>query len=669
MTVALALVNQYFFFRKFPFVLSSVVVMVVTYPAGKLLELILPKHRFRLGSWRFFLNPGPFNLKEHALIMIFTNSAANWPYGILFVTSSRLEWGVDIGLGWAFLVVALTQLLGFGLGGHLRRIAVLPANMFWPTSLVSITILRAMHEAGNDMATRHASRFRVFGLVAIGSLLFYLLPGYLFQMLSAFPIMCLLAPNSTIAHQLGGPINGLGIGTFSFDWSAITSNLGSPLVTPFYVACNFIAGFVFFVWILAPVGYFVNLWGAQTLPIAGYGYYDSTGAAYNLTRVVDAVTHELDVAAFEEYGPPRITLVMAITYFAGMSALGAVIPYIALYHLRPLMRVFFSAEFQRPDIHTKMMARYKDIPSWWFTLLMLLSLSAGVVLTQAVPQVQLTCAGLLIAFSIGAVFAFPNAILYAVTSQFISIHIFAEMLCGLLFPGLTLGNMLFKTVALMTCYQALNMLYNLKLGHYLKLPPRTTFCATVAGTLVAAAISAVVACFVMDTIPDLCVEHPHHASSWSCENPEVFHKASVLWGLIGPLRMFGSATPYQPILYGFFLGFLLPFPVYFLAKRFPGSVLLNQLNIPILMGSVAMLPPAYPFQYPAWFLLAFLFNGVLYRYRFQLWSRYNYAISAGLDFGSAIAFFLIYFLVTAGLEIDWWGNQISDMCPLESSLP
>ena len=84
----LAFVNQ-LFSERFPAVsIGAAVAQFLAYPAGKLLERILPrKTLFTIRGRPFSLNPGPFNAKEQMLITIMANAAAGTPYtsSIIFV--------------------------------------------------------------------------------------------------------------------------------------------------------------------------------------------------------------------------------------------------------------------------------------------------------------------------------------------------------------------------------------------------------------------------------------------------------------------------------------------------------------------------------------------------------------------------------------------------------
>ena len=54
-------------------------------------------------------------------------------------------------------------------------------------------------------------------------------------------------------------------------------------------------------------------------------------------------------------------------------------------------------------------------------------------------------------------------------------NLLAEIIPGLLLPGNPLVNMVFKVYSVQTLTEAVSFVQDLKLGHYIKVPPRVTF--------------------------------------------------------------------------------------------------------------------------------------------------------------------------------------------------
>ncbi|RLM93245.1 hypothetical protein C2845_PM08G19690 [Panicum miliaceum] len=76
-------------------------------------------------------------------------------------------------------------------------------------------------------------------------------------------------------------------------------------------------------------------------------------------------------------------------------------------------------------------------------------------------------------------------------------------------------------------------------------------------------------------------------------------------------------------------------------------------NLPVLIGATAGMPPATAVNYNSW---------LLNRRRLQLlrvpwWERYNYILSAALDAGVAFMGVLLYFALSMeNRNVSWWGT-------------
>ncbi|OMH80954.1 Oligopeptide transporter 8 [Zancudomyces culisetae] len=253
-SMLLSFINQFFFFRQTPIRIGFPVIMLITFLAGKLMEKMIPAKTIRpfgMERYSFSLNPGPFSVKEHGLLCVFVGTGSAIAYAIDVMVLQELYYNIRISYIEVIMFLISTQLLGYGLSGLLYNVLVKPAVMIWPDNLVSCSVLRALH-GSNENDTRNGkklmSKYNFFSLVLIGTFLYQLLPGFFFQLLASISILCFLYPNSIKAQQLGSGMTGLGLGSFTFDWTVIASYLGSPLATPYWAAVNIFVGFVFFCW-------------------------------------------------------------------------------------------------------------------------------------------------------------------------------------------------------------------------------------------------------------------------------------------------------------------------------------------------------------------------------------------------------------------------------------
>ncbi|XP_050376832.1 oligopeptide transporter 7-like isoform X3 [Argentina anserina] len=660
--VLLSFLNQFFWYRTEPLSITAISAQIAVVPLGQFMASSITTRVFFKGTrWEFTLNPGPFNVKEHVLITIFANSGAGTVYAIHIVTVVKVFYKKHITFFVSLLVILTTQVLGFGWAGIFRRYLVEPAAMWWPANLVQVSLFRALHER-EERPKGGVTRIQFFLIAFMCSFAYYVFPGYLFTMLTSLSWICWIFPSSVLAQQIGSGLYGLGLGAFGLDWSTISSYLGSPLASPWFATANVAAGFVFVMYVLTPICYWLNVYKAKTFPIYSDELFTEDGQEYNISAIIDSNFH-LNITAYEEEGPLYISTFFAMTYGVGFAALTATIVHVALFHGREIWEQSKSSfKEKKMDIHTRLMQRYNQVPEWWFVAILLSNIALTIFTCEYYnEQLQLPWWGVLLACAIAILFTLPIGIITAITNQTPGLNIITEYIIGYIYPGYPVANMCFKVYGYISMTQAITFLQDFKLGHYMKIPPKTMFMAQVVGTLIAALVYLCTAWWLMETIPGICTDT---TSVWTCPMDTVFYDASVLWGLIGPRRIFGDLGTYAAVNWFFLAGAIAPVLVWLAAKAFPQQEWIRLINMPVLIGATGSMPPATAVNYTSWILLGFLSGFVVYRYRPDWWRRHNYVLSGALDAGLAFMGVLLYFCV--GLEeisVDWWGNDL-DGCPL-----
>ncbi|CAF1277570.1 unnamed protein product [Didymodactylos carnosus] len=237
LTVIFSIVNQYCYFRTDTFSMSPMLVIVLSYPIGRLMHKILPAKTWHIPliNRNFSLNPGPFSIKEHVIIYVMV-SAAQTTYAIDTVTVMRTIYSIKPNFIVNVLFILSSQLIGYSIAGIMRRFLVWPSKLIWPGNLPYIALFRTLHEKDvvDCMASPSRwsiSRLQFFIIICSIATVYHWLPGYIMPILTAFSWMCLINPKNIILSQLTGHY-GLGMGSFQFDWKLLTSYLGSPIITP-----------------------------------------------------------------------------------------------------------------------------------------------------------------------------------------------------------------------------------------------------------------------------------------------------------------------------------------------------------------------------------------------------------------------------------------------------
>ena len=269
--------NTFFHFRTPSPYISPFIIQVVSYPCGKFLAWCMPIRTWQVPRWlggEFSFNPGPFNIKEHTLIVIMANAATNSSYALYATVAGQLWYGYNFNTGFNILFVFAVQLTGFSLSGLARRFVIWPASMIWPTTLVVCTNLNTFH-AEDESFQGGMSRFRFLMITVGAAFCYYFFPGFIFTALSYFSFMCWIFPTRRVVNQLFGVSTGLGMSVLTFDWSQI-SWIGPPLATPWWAEVNIAIGFVLFYWIIVPIMYYTNV-GHSSLPVCPADTYHRSG--------------------------------------------------------------------------------------------------------------------------------------------------------------------------------------------------------------------------------------------------------------------------------------------------------------------------------------------------------------------------------------------------------
>ncbi|KAL3817877.1 hypothetical protein ACJIZ3_003782 [Penstemon smallii] len=663
--VLLSFLNQFFWYRTEPLSITAISAQIAVVPLGQLMAAKISSRVFLKGSrWEFSLNPGPFNVKEHVLITIFANSGAGTVYAIHVVTAVKVFYGQHITFFVSLIVVITTQVLGFGWAGIFRRYLVEPAAMWWPANLVQVSLFRALHEK-EERSKGGVTRTQFFIIAFLCSFAYYIFPGYLFQMLTSLSWICWIFPKSILAQQLGSGLSGLGIGAVGLDWSTISSYLGSPLASPWFATANVAAGFFIVMYVVTPLSYWFDIYQAKTFPIFSDDLFTAQGQIYNITTIIDSNFH-LDTKAYDRQGPLHLSTFFAMTYGVGFAALTATIMHVILFHGKEIWEQSRSSfKEKKMDIHTKLMSKYRQVPEWWFWCILLVNIALTVYACEYYKdQLQLPWWGVILACAIALVFTLPIGIITAITNQSPGLNIITEYIIGYIYPGYPVANMCFKVYGYISMSQAITFLQDFKLGHYMKIPPRTMFMAQVVGTLIAAFVYLGTAWWLMETIPNICDSSSD--TVWTCPGDHVFYDASVIWGLIGPRKIFGDQGTYGMVNWFFLGGAIAPLLVWLAMKAFPKQEWIRLINMPVLIGACGQMPPATAVNYTTWIIVGFLSGYVVYKYRPDLWQRYNYVLSGALDAGLAFMGVVLYICVgSENISIDWWGNDL-DGCSYAS---
>ncbi|KAJ6787667.1 hypothetical protein PWT90_09570 [Aphanocladium album] len=714
------------FNSRFPNIsLGSAVVQILLYPCGMALALVLPDWGFTVRGTRVSLNPGPWSYKEQMLATIIMDVSINSAYCFSNIQTQAVYYhDTWLTAEYSILLLLSTQLMGLGFSGLLRRFVIYPVETIWPALLPTIALNKALliPERKETVHGWSLSRYRVFFIFFVGMFLYFWIPGYLFPALSTFSWMTWIAPNNFALNLITGN-NGLGFNPIpTFDWNVIIQN-GAPLAIPFFAYLQQAGGQFVSAFILIAI-YWTNKSWTGYLPINSSSIFDNTGELYNISRVIDPQRAVVLEDKYKEYSPPFYTAGNLVTYGAFFMFYPVTMVFVLLDAWRPLLKAFRSmaravketvvgifrsisnilgalargnvreagkhvyAMFSSDgsiydgfdDPFTQIMRKYPEVPDWWFLAIALLAFVFAIVVLTKYPELDTPIWTIFFVIALNLIFLIPMTYINAISGITQGLNVVTELIMGYALPGHPEALMFVKAYGYNINGQADNYISDQKMGFYAKIPPRAMYRGQVLSTIVTVFVCYGVVNFVDNTIPDICT--PDQKSKFTCANGSaVFFSSSVVWGAIGPGRVFSQLYPTMK--YCFLLGFLLAL-AWWAGKRFGSyareamrktlpSVIFTPIDYALLKplswlkhvhptivinGAMSWAPNNLSYTTVGLYF-SFGFMYYLRRYKTAWWERYNYVISAALGGGVAFAAIIVFFALQWNpVSLSWWGTNV-----------
>jgi OPT family small oligopeptide transporter len=381
---------------------------------------------------------------------------------------------------------------------------------------------------------------------------------------------------------------------------------------------------------------------------------DRFGSTYNVSRLLTS-DYKLNETAYLEYSPVYLTASFSMTYMLAYALTTSLIVYTALVHGKRILRTMRRMQVEPDDVHLKLMMKYPEVADWWYLVALSVCVVLGIV-TVEVFGTGLPVWGYLVSIALAFVYIIPTAIMFALTNLEPAINLIAELIPGYIFQGQPLAGMIFKTFAVQTLTEAMFFIRDMKLGHYMKIPPRSMFIAQMSACAIACFAQVGVKTWMFATIPDMCTQN--QKDFLVCSYSRTSYSASIIWGLVGPERLFSKGGIYNPQLYMLLVGAVLPVPFWLWCRKYPRSIIRN-INVPIIFCICMFTPPANGFNLASFLFVGFIFQYWVRRYHFAWWAKYNYVLSAALDVGTLLcSIFVFLALRLPNVQFKWWGNDV-----------
>ncbi|KAB8281806.1 OPT oligopeptide transporter protein-domain-containing protein [Yarrowia lipolytica] len=303
--------------------------------------------------------------QEQLLATIMLNCAGGTPYVAQNILVQYMpmfynqRWAG--GFGYGFLVILVTQFMGFGFSGLLRRVGAYPVTAMWPTVLPTLAVNKVLLAPGRKGEN-------INGLFCL-----------LFD--SQLPVDSDLdvelahvgSPPKRPFGLVTGSISGMGFNPVpTFDWNVITGII-EPILISFHSALNQYLG-MFLSGLVTLAVYDCNSKWTRWIPINDNSLFDNTGRPFDVKLIL--TNYQFDDTKYRQYSPPYFSAASLVLYGANFALYPMAFVYSILCHWREMGTAIGETwdTFRPPhpsnyegldDPFCRIQKKHPDVPDWW----------------------------------------------------------------------------------------------------------------------------------------------------------------------------------------------------------------------------------------------------------------------------------------------------------------
>ncbi len=210
-----------------------------------------------------------------------------------------------------------------------------------------------------------------------------------------------------------------------------------------------------------------------------------------------------DLEKYQSYSPLFLPPAYALNIGLSFASLTAALVHVCLFHGKEIVYRFKASRDQEPDVHLKMMRKYVEAPDWWYITLFAASVALGLGTALGYDS-QLPWWAFFVSVIMALVFVMPTSMIMGISNIVLSLNVISPFIGGYMLPGQPIGVMVFKVFSTITLGQAQTYSADLKLAHYMKVPPRVTFWCQVVASIWAVFVQIAVMNWALGNIPEIC---------------------------------------------------------------------------------------------------------------------------------------------------------------------
>ncbi|KAK6205585.1 OPT oligopeptide transporter protein-domain-containing protein [Scheffersomyces amazonensis] len=636
-------------------------VQIAGHWAGKRLARILPQKNINILGLKFNLNPGPWSIKEAAMVTITANSGATGNLATNAISLAELHFNetvpvwVALGFMWSIVFV------GYSYAAIAKGSLLYDINLTWPQALMQTTLLQSQEKSDED-SQEGTKQMRVFFLVIGAIAIWQLFPEFIFPLTSSLAILCWIAPYNPTINFIGSGLGGMGVLNFSLDWANITSSI---MLYPYWIQVIQFVAFVLGAWILIPLVKWGDL-GSFKGGLMSNKLFLSDGTLYPVNELLTPEL-TLNITAYEHYGPVHLGAQRAWNMFFDYAAYVSGITWVVLFGYDKFKTAFNNfrnksqinnGEFT--DRLNKLYRNYPEVPNSWYLILFLISFITLMTIFLSGNLFMPWWCGI-IGLIMGSIIVTPLAWLYALSNFQLAIGTFNELVYGYMMQNVNrkhpAGALVFGSIAGNAWYRAQYHLESMRLGFYNHLPPRAVFFSQLYGELIGVPINYLALRWVLSTKREFLNGNkidPLH--QWTGQTITTSHTNAIQYVVLGPSRLFEN---YPLLPYGFGLGLITPIILFKLHQRYP-QFNFNLWNTTVFFSSMSRFYGNISTGYLSRFVGGTITMFWAFKYKHSLWKKYNYILAAAFDTGYNLAILIIFIafsVLTNTTMPNWWGNN------------
>ncbi|KAK9377580.1 OPT oligopeptide transporter protein-domain-containing protein [Lipomyces chichibuensis] len=415
--------------------------------------------------------------------------------------------------------------------------------------------------------------------------------------------------------------------------------------------------------------YYTNYKYSAYMPPNTSNVYDRFGKDYNISKVL--VDGKFNEELYRAYSPPYISAGQLMYQSASYAVYTFGFVYVFLTEWRTakeaLMGFYKSLKNRKESNYERykdpisvMMREYKEVPDWWFLIILAISVIVGCLAMKYYPTTTEPWV-IVVATLVAVGLIIPFMVLYSSTGFFLSMNNLSTILGGYMVPGNGIAPIFTRIFGYSLVQQGETFVGDQKLAHYAKIAPRAVFRAQVIASIVQIFVTSSAMQYLVKGLPG--VANLQRAMGENCPSRETLNTFMRYASATTFLRSCSAAATldflYPTMKYAFLIGAILAFPCFAIRKYFPNQF--RYFHPVLFLGGFQRWGAQYNLAYytPGFYVSAFFMYYVRRRY-LAWWAKYNYilacALIAGVAFGGILIFLALQYQPK---KLVWWGNTVS----------